>query len=81
MMWKIRRLNKLEAGKQYQIKIWNSFAALEDLNNSEDINGFWENIKENIETSSREILSLYELKQHESSFGEECLRFRLNEPC
>jgi len=35
----------------------------------------WENIKENIKTSSKETLGLYELKQHEPWLGEECLRF------
>jgi len=48
----------------YQIKIWNRFAALENLNDSEAINMAWENIKENIKTSAKEGLGLYELKQH-----------------
>ena len=42
----------------------NRFAALENLNDSEDINGAWENIKENIKTSAKESLGLFELKQH-----------------
>ena len=48
----LRKLNKLEVRKQYKIKISNRFAALEDLSDSEDINGAWENIKENIKTSA-----------------------------
>jgi hypothetical protein len=32
--------------KRYQIKISNRFAGLENLNDSEDINRAWENIKE-----------------------------------
>jgi hypothetical protein len=40
------------------------FSAWENLNESEDINRAWENIKENIKTSATETLGLYELKQH-----------------
>ena len=39
-------------------------AALENLNDSEDINRAWENIKENIKTSAKGSLSLHESKQH-----------------
>jgi hypothetical protein len=35
----------------------------------------WENIKEGIKTSAKDILGLYELKQHKSWFDEECSRF------
>ena len=44
----LRKLNELEVRKQYQIEITNRFAALEDLNDDEDVNRTWENIKENI---------------------------------
>ena len=50
----IRKLNELEVRKQYQIKISNRFAALENLNDSKDINMAWENIKENIRMSAKE---------------------------
>jgi hypothetical protein len=36
------------AREQYQIKISKKFAALENLNDRENINRAWENIKENI---------------------------------
>ena len=39
-------------------------AALENLNDSEDINRAWENIKGNIKTSAKGSLGLYESKQH-----------------
>jgi hypothetical protein len=39
--------------KQYQIKISYRFAALENLNGSEDINRAWKNIKDNNKTSAR----------------------------
>jgi hypothetical protein len=42
----LKKLSELEVRKQYQIKISNRYAALENLNASEDINRAWENIKE-----------------------------------
>jgi len=60
----LRKLNELEVRKQYQIEITNRFAALENLNGSEDIKRTWENIIKNIKTSAKESLGLHELKQH-----------------
>jgi len=40
----LRKLSEIEVRKQYQVKVSNSFAALEDLNDSEDLNRAWENI-------------------------------------
>jgi hypothetical protein len=34
----LRKLNKLQVSKQYQIEITNRFAALENLSDDEDIN-------------------------------------------
>ena len=48
---------------------------MENLNNDEDVNRTWENIKENIQTSAKESLGLHELKQNKLWFGEECLGF------
>ena len=48
--------------KQYQIKTSNRFAVLENLNDSDDINRAWVNIKENIKTSAKESLDPFELK-------------------
>jgi len=56
----LRKLNKSEVREQYQIEITNRFAALEKLNDDEDVNRTWENIKENIQTSAKESLGLYE---------------------
>jgi hypothetical protein len=61
--------------KQYQIKISNSFAALENLNDNEDINRAWDNIKDNISTSAKQSLGLHELKQLERWFDGEYSRF------
>jgi predicted lipase len=60
----LRKLNELEVRKQYRNKVSNSFAALENLNDSKDINRDWENIKEYIKTSAKESLDLQKLKQH-----------------
>jgi hypothetical protein len=48
---------------------------LENLNDSQGINRAWENIKENIKTSAKGSLGLYERKQHETWFEEECSEF------
>ena len=56
----LRKLNELEVRKQYQIEITKRFAALENLNDGEDINRNWEDIKENIKTSAKESLGLHE---------------------
>jgi len=71
----LRKLNELGFRKQYQIEITNRFAALENLNDDEDVNRTWENIKENVQTSAKESLGLHELKQHKPWFDEECLGF------
>ena len=55
----------------YQIRISNRSAALENLNDSEDMNRAWENIKEKIKTSANKILGQYEMKQHKPWFDEE----------
>jgi hypothetical protein len=51
----LRKLSELEVRKQYQIKISNRFAAMENLNDSEDINRAWKNIKKNIKTSVKDL--------------------------
>jgi ribosomal protein S25 len=54
----LRKLSDLEVRKQYQIKISNRFAAMENLSDSEDINRAWKNVKKSIKTSAKESLSL-----------------------
>jgi len=56
----LRKLNEPEVREQYQIEITNNSAALENLKDDEDLNRTWENIKENIQTSAKQILGLYE---------------------
>ena len=69
----LRKLNGLEVREQYQIEITNTFAALENLNDDEDVNRAGENIKENIKTSAKKSLRLHELKQHKPWFDDEHL--------
>jgi uncharacterized protein YPO0396 len=71
----LRKLNEPEDRQQYQIEITNRFAALENLNDDEDVDRNWENIKENIQTSAKESLGLHELKQNKPWLDEECLGF------
>jgi hypothetical protein len=52
----------LEVRTPCQIEITNRFAALENLNDDEDINRAWENIKESIKNSAKESLGLQESK-------------------
>jgi len=59
----LRKLNELEVRKQYHIMISNRFATLENSNNSEHVNRAWENIKENVKTSTTGSLGVYELKK------------------
>jgi len=71
----LRKLNEPEVREHYLIEITNTFAALENVNDYEDVNRTWENIKENIQTSAKESLGLHELKQNKPWFDEDCLGF------
>jgi hypothetical protein len=68
----LKILSEMKVRKQFQIELSNRFAALENLNDSEDVNRAWENIKEEIKISAKETLGLYEQKQHKPWFDEEC---------
>ena len=72
--FRLRKFSALEVRKKSQINIRNRFAALENLNDKEDINKVWENIKENLKTSAKGSVGLCGLKQHKPWFDEECLR-------
>ena len=62
--------NELAASKQYHFENTSRFAAVRNLSDGEDINRGWENITENIKTSSKESLGLHELEQHKPWFDE-----------
>jgi hypothetical protein len=51
----LMKLIELEVRKQYQIKISNRFAALENLSGGEDINRAWENTKEHVKSSAKRL--------------------------
>jgi len=58
----LRVLKEQEVRNQYQIEIRNIIEALDNLNDVEDVNRTWENIKENIQTSAKVSLGLHEMK-------------------
>jgi len=62
-------------GNSIRLRLQTGFAALENLNNDEDVDRTWEKINENIQTSAKESLGLHELKQNKPWFDEECLGF------
>jgi hypothetical protein len=66
----IKKLNEGDVTEQYQVKIRNKFAALEKLQDSEDINGAWDSIRENIKISAQESLGYCESKHRKPWFDE-----------
>jgi len=71
----LRKLNKLKVSKQCQITISNRLETMKNLNYSEDVIRAWKNIKENVKTSAKDSLGLYDFKQHSPWVDAECLRF------
>ena len=71
----LRKINELEFRKEYKIKISKRFLYLWNLNGNEDVNMAWEDIKENIKTSAKEILGVYELRKHKARLDEERFHF------
>jgi hypothetical protein len=55
----VKKLNEGDVKEQYQVTIRNKFAALENLEDSGDIN-----IRENIKLLARESLGYYESEHH-----------------
>jgi len=71
----LRNISELEVRKQNQMKIPNRFEALENLNDSDDINRACGNIKQNTKTPAIQSLCLYELKQYTLWYDDECCGF------
>jgi hypothetical protein len=69
----LRKLDDLEARKQYRKEITDRYSDLENVSDDKDINRAWESIKVNIKTSAKESLGLHEMKQHKPWFYEEFL--------
>jgi hypothetical protein len=68
----VKQLNKGVVKEQYQVIIRNKFAALENLEDSGDINRAWNNIRENTEISAQESLGYCVSKRRKPWFDEEC---------
>jgi hypothetical protein len=68
----VKKLNEGDDKEQYQVTIRNKFASPENLEDSEDINGAWNNIRENIKISTQESLGYCESKHRKPWFYEEC---------
>jgi hypothetical protein len=68
----VKKLNEGDVKEQYQVTIRNKFAALENFEDSGDINRTWDNISENIKISAQESLGYCEPKGHKPWFDEEC---------
>jgi hypothetical protein len=48
----VKKLNEGDVKEQYEVTIRNKFAALENLEDSGDINRAWDSIRENIKISA-----------------------------
>jgi hypothetical protein len=68
----VKMLNEGNVKEQYQVTIRNKFAALENLEDSGDINRAWDNIRQNIKILAQESLGYCESKHHKPQFDEEC---------
>jgi hypothetical protein len=73
----VKKLKEGDVKEQYQVTIRNKFAALENLEDSGDINRAWDNIRKNIKTSAQEILGYCESKHRKPWFDEECSKFMI----
>jgi hypothetical protein len=67
-MFNHRKLNESEGKEKYCVEVWNSFAALEDLDAEVEINTAWETIWKHIEISYQLDVCYYEPKRHKPLF-------------
>jgi uncharacterized FlaG/YvyC family protein len=68
----VKKLNEGDVKERYQVTIRNKFAALENLEDSGDINRAWDSIRENIKISAQESLGYCEPKHRKPWFHEGC---------
>jgi hypothetical protein len=68
----LKKLDNVEVKEEYHIEISNSFATLEHLDESFDINNAWESIRENVKTSAKDNLGYHRLKHNKPWFEDEC---------
>jgi hypothetical protein len=67
----VKKLNEGDVKEQYHATSRNMFAALENLEDSGDINRAWDNIRENIKISAQEGLGYREPKHSKPWFDKE----------
>jgi hypothetical protein len=67
-----KKLNEGYVKEQYHVTIRNKFAALENVEDSGDINRAWDNIRENIKISAQESLGQCESNHSKPWFDEKC---------
>jgi hypothetical protein len=70
----LKQLNDEVVKAQYQVTIKNKFAALENLDDNDDINRAWETIRQNIRILAKESIALWESKSYKPLFDEDCLK-------
>jgi hypothetical protein len=68
----VKKLNEGVVKGQHQVTIRDKFAALENLEDSGNINRAWDNIRENIKISAQESLGYCEPKHRKRWFDEGC---------
>jgi hypothetical protein len=68
----MKKLNNIEVKEMYQVKISSRFVALENLDESRDINSAWKSITDNIKNSAKENLRYHKLKHNKPWFDDEC---------
>jgi hypothetical protein len=70
--YNVKKLDEGDVKEHYQVTIRNKFAALENFEDSGDVNRAWDNIRENIKISAEESLGYCESKHRKPWFDEEC---------
>jgi hypothetical protein len=68
----VEKLNEGDVKEQYQVKNRNKFAALENFEDSGDINRAWDNIRRNINISAQGSLGYCGSKHRKPWFDEVC---------
>jgi hypothetical protein len=68
----VNKLNEGDVREQYQVTIRNKFTAVENLEDSGDINRAWDNIRENMNISAQGSLGYCGSKHRKPCFDEEC---------
>jgi hypothetical protein len=63
---------EVESKEEYEVKISNRFAALENFYTEVNINRALETIRENIKISAEQSLGYYDVKKHKPWFHEGC---------